>query len=91
MDALLLRVSYLSLIWIVLVGLLVILIIFWSKSKKSGFHSKRLDETSTLLTYEEMLKQGKISREEYNKIANALLSKHGFTETEQKNNETKKE
>ncbi|MDI6784837.1 MAG: hypothetical protein QME64_12185, partial [bacterium] len=80
MDSSILQVSYLSILLVVLFGLVVILLVFWSKAKKSGFQSQKLDETSSILTYEQMLKQGKISREEYHKIQNAMLKKHGFAE-----------
>lgn len=80
MDPSILQVSYLSVLLVILFGFLIILIIFWSKAKKGGFQSRRLEETSTLLTYEQMLKQGKISREEYNRITNALMQKQGFAE-----------
>jgi uncharacterized membrane protein len=89
MDSSLLQVSYLSVVIVVLLGLLFILILFWSKAKKSGFQSRKLDETSNILTYEQLLKQGKLSREEYNKIQNAMLKKHGFTEGKPKNGGTK--
>ena len=84
MDSALLQVSYLSIFIVILLGLLVVLFLFWSKAKKSGFQSRKLDETSSILTYEQMLKQGKLSREEYNKIQNTMLKKHGFAESDQK-------
>ena len=90
MDSALLQVSYLSIFIVILLGLLVVLFLFWSKAKKSGFQSRKLDETSSILTYEQMLKQGKLSREEYNKIQNAMLKKHGFAESDEKKKETEK-
>ena len=84
MDSSLLQVSYLSVVIVVLLGLLFILILFWSKAKKSGFQSRKLDETSNIMTYEQLLKQGKLSREEYHKIQNAMLKKHGFVEPQPK-------
>jgi hypothetical protein len=79
MDPALLEVSYLSVFIVILVGLLVFLWLFWSKAKKSGFQSRKLDETSSILTYEQMVKQGKLTKEEYNKIQRAMLQKEGFT------------
>lgn len=88
MEPALLEVSYLSAFIVILLGFLVFLWMLWSKAKKSGFQSKRLDETSSVLTYEQMLKKGKLSREEYHKIQTALLQKHGFTEAPPKNIKT---
>ncbi|MCX7918082.1 MAG: hypothetical protein N3A72_00455 [bacterium] len=79
MDTAILQVSYLSVAIVVLLGLLFILILFWSKAKRSGFQSRQLDETSRLLTYEQMLRQGKLTKEEYDRIHQTLLKKHGFS------------
>jgi polyhydroxyalkanoate synthesis regulator phasin len=88
MDPVLLQVSYLSVFIVVLLGLLVFLWMFWSKAKKSGFQSRKLDETSSILTYEQMVKQGKLTKEEYNKIQRAMLQKEGFTATAPKDVKT---
>jgi hypothetical protein len=80
MNPALLEVSYLSVFVVILVGLLVFLWMFWSKAKKSGFQSRKLDETSTILTYEQMLKKGKLTKEEYNQIQRHMLQKQGFTQ-----------
>ena len=91
MDTSLLQVTYLSVFIVILLGLLAFLFFFWSKAKKSGFQSRRLDDTSKLLSYDQMLRQGKISKEEYRQIQHAMLKKHDFTPEQPKNNETKEE
>ncbi|MFB3896097.1 MAG: hypothetical protein ACE14V_07330 [bacterium] len=88
MNSALLQASFLSIFIIVPIGFLVFLLIFWSKAKKSGFQSKRLDETSTILTYEQMVKQGKLTKEEYQKIQQHMLQKQGFTQAAPKPEKT---
>jgi hypothetical protein len=79
MDPMLLQVAYLSLFIVILLGFLVFLWISWSKAKKSGFQSQKLDETSSILTYEQMVRRGKLTKEEYHKIQRHMLQKQGFT------------
>lgn len=81
MSSALLEASFLSIFIIVPIGFLIFLLIFWSKAKKSGFQSKKLDETSSILTYEQMVKKGKLTKEEYHKIQQHMLQKQGFTQT----------